>query len=71
MIKRIIRIAILSALAIVGILGIIFTAQSSAFMGGGSDFFFFTVQSNIFIIAISSTLQLWQLQSRSLSFLQC
>ena len=53
MIKRIIRIAILSALAIVGILGIIFTAQSSAFMGGGSDFFFFTVQSNIFIIAIS------------------
>ncbi len=53
MIKRIIRIAILSALAIVGILGIIFTAQSSAFMGGGSVFFFFTVQSNIFIIAIS------------------
>ena len=53
MIKRIIRIAILSALAIVGILGIIFTAQSSAFMGRGSVFFFFTVQSNIFIIAIS------------------
>ena len=53
MIKRIIRIAILSALAIVGILGIVFTAQSSAFMGGGSVFFFFTVQSNIFIIAMA------------------
>ena len=53
MIKRIIRIAILSALAIVGILGIIFTAQSSAFMGGASVFFFFTVQSNIFIIAMA------------------
>ena len=53
MVKKIIRIAILSALVIVGILGIIFTAQSSAFMGGGSVFFFFTVQSNIFIIAIS------------------
>ena len=53
MFKKIIRIAILSALAIVGILGIIFTAQSSAFMGGGSVFFFFTVQSNIFIIAMA------------------
>ena len=53
MVKRIIRIAILSALAVVGILGIIFTALSSAFMGGGSVFFFFTVQSNIFIIAIA------------------
>ena len=53
MVKKIIRIAILSALAIVGILGIIFTAQSSAFMGGGSVFFFFTVQSNIFIIGMA------------------
>ena len=53
MVKRIIRIAILSALAVVGILGIIFTALSSAFMGGGSVFFFFTVQSNIFIIAMA------------------
>ena len=53
MFKKIIRIAILSALAIVGILGIIFTAQSSAFMGGGSVFFFFTVQSNIYIIAMA------------------
>ena len=43
----------MSALAIVGILGIVFTAQSSAFMGGGSVFFFFTVQSNIFIIAMA------------------
>lgn len=53
MVKRIIRIAILSALAVVGILGIIFTALSSTFMGGGSVFFFFTVQSNIFIIAMA------------------
>ncbi len=53
MVKKIIRIAIVSSLAIVGILGIIFTAQSSAFMGGGSVFFFFTVQSNIFIIAMA------------------
>ena len=53
MIKRIIRIAILSALAVVGILGIVFTAQSSAFMGGASVFFFFTVQSNIFIVGMA------------------
>lgn len=53
MIKTIIKIAIKAALAIVGILGIVFTAQSSAFMGGASVFFFFTVQSNIFIIAMA------------------
>ena len=53
MIKKIIRIAILSTLVIVGILGIVFTAQSSKFMGGASVFFFFTVQSNIFIIAMA------------------
>ncbi len=53
MIKTIIKIAIKAALAIVGILGIVFTAQSSAFMGGASVFLFFTVQSNIFIIAMA------------------
>ena len=53
LIKKIIRIAILSTLIIVGILGIIFTALSSDFMGGGSVFFFFTVQSNIFIILMA------------------
>lgn len=53
MIKTIIKIAIKAALAIVGILGIVFTAQSSAFMGGASVFFFFTVQSNIFVIAMA------------------
>ena len=47
------KIFIKAALVVVGILGIIFTAQSSAFMGGGSVFFFFTVQSNIFIIAMA------------------
>jgi len=53
MIKKIIRLFILTALIIVGILGIIFTSQSSAFMGGASVFFFFTVQSNIFIILMA------------------
>ncbi|MBQ6730650.1 MAG: Pr6Pr family membrane protein [Bacilli bacterium] len=53
MIKRIIRIIILSALIVVGILGIIFTALSSDFMGGTSVFYFFTVQSNIFIIVMA------------------
>ena len=51
--KTVIKISIKAALVIVGILGIIFTAQSSAFMGGASVFFFFTVQSNIFIIAMA------------------
>lgn len=51
--KTVLKIALKASLAIVGTLGIIFTAQSSAFMGGGSVFFFFTVQSNIFIIGIS------------------
>ena len=51
--KTVSKIALKASLAIVGILGIIFTAQSSAFMGGGSVFFFFTVQSNIFIIVMS------------------
>ena len=53
MLKKIIKIGIKAALVIVGILGIIFTALSSAFMGGASVFFFFTVQSNIFIIAMA------------------
>ena len=53
MIKTIAKILIKASLAIVGILGIIFTAQSSAFMGGASVFSFFTVQSNIFIIAMA------------------
>ena len=51
--KTVLKIVLKASLAIVGILGIIFTAQSSAFMGGGSVFFFFTVQSNIFIIVMS------------------
>lgn len=51
--KALSKIIIKAALVVVGILGIIFTAQSSAFMGGGSVFFFFTVQSNIFVIAMA------------------
>ena len=53
MIKKIIRMLILSALIIVGVLGIILTAVSTSFMGGASVFYFFTVQSNIFIIAMA------------------
>ena len=53
--RKIIRIAILSTLVIVGILGIIFTALSTDFMGGGVVFMFFTVQSNIFIILMAAT----------------
>ena len=52
-VKTVVKILIKAALAIVGILGIVFTALSSAFMGGASVFFFFTVQSNIFIIAMA------------------
>jgi hypothetical protein len=49
----VIRVIELATLVVVGILGIIFTASSSDFMGGASVFLFFTVQSNIFIIAIA------------------
>lgn len=51
--KTILRILIKAALVIIGTLGIILTAQSSAFMGGASVFFFFTVQSNIFIMLMA------------------
>lgn len=53
MVKKIIRIAILFTIALIGILGIIVTANSTDFMGGGSVFLFFTVQSNIFIILMA------------------
>ena len=52
-VKALTKVIIKAALIVVGILGIVFTAQSSAFMGGVSVFFFFTVQSNIFIIAMA------------------
>ena len=53
LIKAISKIAIKAVLVIVGVLGIVLTAQSTEFMGGGSVFFFFTVQSNIFIMLIA------------------
>lgn len=53
LIKTIFKIAIKATLVIVGILGIVLTAQSTEFMGGGSVFFFFTVQSNIFVMLIA------------------
>ena len=53
LVKTLSKIIIKAVLVVVGILGIIFTAQSSEFMGGGSVFFFFTVQSNIFIITMT------------------
>jgi len=51
--KSIIKILIKVALVIAGVLGIVLTAQSTDFMGGGSVFFFFTVQSNIFIMLMA------------------
>ena len=47
------NIIIKAALIIIGVLGIVFTALSSAFMGGASVFFFFNVQSNIFIMLMA------------------
>ena len=47
MIKRNIRLSILSAIVIVGLLGIVFTAKSTDFMGGSVIFNYFTVQSNL------------------------
>lgn len=51
--KSIIKIVIKAVLVVVGVLGIVLTAQSTEFMGGGSVFFFFTVQSNIFIMLMA------------------
>lgn len=53
MVKKIVRISLLLALAIIGILGITFTAISTDFMGGAAVFLYFTVQSNIFIILMA------------------
>ena len=50
LLKTITKILIKAALIIIGVLGIVLTALSTAFMGGASVFFFFTVQSNIFIM---------------------
>lgn len=53
MVKKIVRISLLLALAIIGILGIALTALSTDFMGGAAVFLYFTVQSNIFIILMA------------------
>lgn len=53
LVKTISKIVIKAVLVIVGVLGIVLTAQSTDFMGGGSVFFFFTVQSNIFIMLMA------------------
>lgn len=53
MVKKIVRISLLLALAIIGILGIALTAISTDFMGGTAVFLYFTVQSNIFIILMA------------------
>ena len=50
----IIRILLRSSLIIVGILGIVFTFLTSKFMGGWHIFLYFTVQSNIWIMAITA-----------------
>ena len=51
--KKLIRILILTSILIVGVLGIIFTAKSTDFMGGSVIFNYFTVQSNIFAILMA------------------
>ena len=53
LVKTIAKIFIKATIAIAGTLGIVLTAQSTDFMGGGSVFFFFTVQSNIFIMLMA------------------
>ncbi len=53
MVKTLAKILIKAALIIIGVLGIVLTALSTAFMGGASVFFFFTVQSNIFIMLMA------------------
>ena len=53
LLKTITKILIKAALIIIGVLGIVLTALSTAFMGGASVFFFFTVQSNIFIMLMA------------------
>ena len=53
LLKAITKILIKAALIIIGVLGIVLTALSTAFMGGASVFFFFTVQSNIFIMLMA------------------
>lgn len=50
--KQIIQLAIRLSLAIIGIVGIVITAVSGSFMGQNKTFLYFTVQSNITIIAI-------------------
>lgn len=51
--KKIIRILMLTTLVAVGIAGIVVTANTTDFMGGSVIFNYFTVQSNILIIAMS------------------
>lgn len=51
--KKLIRILILTSIVVVGILGIVFTAKSTDFMGGSVIFNYFTVQSNIFAILMA------------------
>ncbi len=51
--KLLIQAALRLALIVVGIAGIILTCFSSSFMGNRVTFMFFTVQSNITIIAIT------------------
>ena len=51
--KKLTRILILASIVVVGILGIVFTAKSTDFMGGSVIFNYFTVQSNIFAILMA------------------
>ena len=52
--KNLLSVLIKAALVAVGISGIIVTYISAGFMSGGTTFLYFTVQSNITIIAITA-----------------
>lgn len=51
--SKILSILVKSVIIIVGITGIIVTCVSTGFMGSGVTFLYFTVQSNVFAIAVA------------------
>ena len=60
--KSIIQLILRLALAIIGIVGIIVTYSSGSFMGDNKTFLYFTVQSNVTIIAVELVFAIYALQ---------
>ena len=60
--KNIIQLILRLALAIIGIVGIIVTYSSASFMGDNKTFLYFTVQSNVTIIAVELVFAIYALQ---------